>query len=110
MPTHRLTLVPAICALMLATSWVSPEELRREDEATCAGYGFKAGTPDFATCLQPGEPRPSLHNSATAPLLLGILGPVVGPVLALVGSRPRGLPDLRRFAGWDQKARERRAG
>src|SRR6202040_1231823 len=31
---------------------VSPEELRREDEATCAGYGFHPGTDAFATCLQ----------------------------------------------------------
>jgi hypothetical protein len=41
----------AICALALA-SRVSPEELRREDEATCAGYGFHPGTDAFATCLQ----------------------------------------------------------
>jgi len=33
-------------------SCVSPEELRREDKATCAGYSFHAGTDAFATCLQ----------------------------------------------------------
>ena len=38
----------AICALALA-SCVSSEELRREDEATCAGYGFHPGTDAFAT-------------------------------------------------------------
>ena len=38
-------------ALALA-SCVSPEELRREDEATCAGYGFHPNTDAFATCLQ----------------------------------------------------------
>jgi hypothetical protein len=30
----------------------SPEELRTEDEATCAGYGFPRGTIDFANCMQ----------------------------------------------------------
>ena len=30
----------------------SPEELRMEDEATCAGYGFPRGTIDFANCMQ----------------------------------------------------------
>jgi hypothetical protein len=52
-----------ICALALAlalTSCVSPEELRREDEATCAGYGFHPNTDAFATCLQ----RESLSRRA----------------------------------------------
>jgi hypothetical protein len=40
-----------ICGLILA-SCVSPEELRREDEATCTEYGFHPGTDAFATCLQ----------------------------------------------------------
>ena len=41
----------AACALVLA-SCVSPEELRREDEATCSSYGFHPGTDAFASCLQ----------------------------------------------------------
>jgi hypothetical protein len=42
-----------VCALALVlASCVSPEELRREDEATCTGYGFHAGTDAFAGCLQ----------------------------------------------------------
>ena len=42
-----------VFALALAlTSCVSPEELRREDEATSAGYGFHPGTDAFASCLQ----------------------------------------------------------
>jgi hypothetical protein len=36
------------CALALA-SCVSPEELRREDEARCAGYGFHPGMDAFAS-------------------------------------------------------------
>ena len=47
----------------LAASCVSPEELRREDEAACTGYGFKAGTNDFANCLQ----RESLARRYTIP-------------------------------------------
>src|SRR5215813_2537330 len=38
-------------ALTLA-SCVSPEEFRREDEATCTSYGFDPGTDAFASCLQ----------------------------------------------------------
>ena len=41
----RLGRAWAVLALALAsTSCVSPEELRREDEATCTGYGFHPGT------------------------------------------------------------------
>lgn len=49
---RTLAFVSAICVLALAVSCVSPEELRRADEARCAGYGFKPGTNDFANCLQ----------------------------------------------------------
>jgi hypothetical protein len=52
MPGRALAFMLAICTLALAGSCVSPEELRREDEARCAGYGFQIGTPDFANCLQ----------------------------------------------------------
>jgi hypothetical protein len=42
-----------MCALALSLpSCVSPEELRREDEAMCTGYGFHPGTDAFASCLQ----------------------------------------------------------
>jgi len=47
-----LGFILAICALALAASCASPEELRREDEAACTGYGFKVGTSEFANCLQ----------------------------------------------------------
>jgi len=52
MMRRNLALAFAGCALVLAGSCVSPEELRREDEARCAGYGFQTGTPEFANCLQ----------------------------------------------------------
>jgi hypothetical protein len=42
----------ALTVLASAASCVSPEELRREDEATCAGYGFHLSTDAFASCLQ----------------------------------------------------------
>jgi hypothetical protein len=51
MRKRSLRLAWMICVVALA-SCVSPEELRREDEATCAGYGFHPGTDAFATCLQ----------------------------------------------------------
>ena len=53
MVTRRLGFAVAVCALALTlASCVSPEELRREDEATCTGYGFHPGTDAFASCLQ----------------------------------------------------------
>jgi hypothetical protein len=44
-----------LCAVALTlplASCVSPEELRREDEARCTGYGYHPGTDAFASCLQ----------------------------------------------------------
>jgi len=50
---NRLSLATALgLALAGLTACVSPEELRRQDEAACASYGFKPGTSDFAGCLQ----------------------------------------------------------
>jgi hypothetical protein len=45
---------PAAAGLVLSVlvGCVSPEEVRRADEAACAGYGFQPGTTDFASCLQ----------------------------------------------------------
>ena len=49
----KLEFAWATCALALSvSSCVTPEELRREDEATCVGYGFHPGTDAFASCLQ----------------------------------------------------------
>ena len=85
MSKRSLGLAWMICVLALA-SCVSPEELRREDEATCAGYGFHPGTDAFATCLQ----RESLARRALTAYppppywgYWGLLGPGVGAVLAL---------------------------
>src|SRR5262249_12994254 len=84
-----LGFVLSICALALAASCVSPEELRREDEAACTGYGFKPGTNDFFQLPAAGEPRAALRNSApfagTILGILGILGSLVGALLALDG-------------------------
>ncbi len=43
-----------LCAALVAwlAGCASPEELRRQDEATCRGLGFQQGTADFSTCLQ----------------------------------------------------------
>ena len=53
MARRRLGFAWVVVALALdLTSCVSPEELRREDEAACAGYGFRPSTDAFASCLQ----------------------------------------------------------
>ena len=86
---RSLGFVLAICALALTASCVSPEELRRQDEAMCTGYGFKPRTNDFANCLQRENlaRRYAIPTRATATVLgeLGILGPLVGGILALDG-------------------------
>ncbi len=55
-PTHRLRaalrLAATIAALVTLAGCVSDAELRQQDEAQCASYGFKPGTDAFATCLQ----------------------------------------------------------
>src|SRR5215472_3184813 len=62
MPRPRLGCARVLLTLPLA-SCISPEELRREDEATCFGYGFHPGTDAFATCLQ----RESLARRYSGP-------------------------------------------
>jgi hypothetical protein len=50
---RRIVHCVLLLALLLAlAACVSPQELRQRDEATCVGYGFHRGTPDFAACLQ----------------------------------------------------------
>jgi len=49
---RKRCILAAVLAAALLFGCASPEELRQRDEATCTGYGFVAGTPDFATCLQ----------------------------------------------------------
>lgn len=50
---RRVVLVLASSLVLLGVAaCASPEELRRQDEAACTSYGFKPGTPEFATCLQ----------------------------------------------------------
>jgi len=55
-PTHRLRLAlrlaAMIAALVTLAGCVSDAELRQQDEAQCASYGFKPGTDAFASCLQ----------------------------------------------------------
>jgi hypothetical protein len=50
----RNLLLSALLGTVLAGlgACVSAEQIRAEDEATCAGYGFQRGTPEFANCLQ----------------------------------------------------------
>ena len=59
----------------------APEELRREDEATCIGYGFHPGTDALANCLQ----RESLAGRYWGASPAAVLGLRVG---LLVGRGP----------------------
>jgi hypothetical protein len=65
MSRSRAAVAIAASAIMLGglAACVSPEELRAEDVATCRSFGFQAGTPDFAACLQ----RESLARRYYAP-------------------------------------------
>jgi hypothetical protein len=51
MAGRRFGFALMVCGLALA-SCVSAEELHRQDEATCTGYGFHPGTDAFANCMQ----------------------------------------------------------
>ena len=62
MPYRTLLALAALVALGLGAC-TTPEDLRRMDEARCQGYGFQAGTADFAACLQ----RESLARRYTPP-------------------------------------------
>jgi hypothetical protein len=42
----------ALAVTLALAACVSPEELRREDKATCTGFGFHPATDAFASCLQ----------------------------------------------------------
>jgi hypothetical protein len=51
--TGRIVLAILFAAALAGLAGcVSPEELRREDEAVCSSFGFQPGTTDFAGCLQ----------------------------------------------------------
>ncbi len=52
MPRHFVLAILSAAMLTGLAGCVSPEELRRQDEAACASYGFKPDTNEFATCLQ----------------------------------------------------------
>ena len=42
----------SIAALLALAGCVSEAEIRAQDEAQCASYGFERGTPAFAGCIQ----------------------------------------------------------
>ena len=70
----RVPWAPAICVLALVAACVSPEELRRQDEATCAGYGFHPGTDAFSACLQQ-ESLARRYLTSPTPYWGGFWGP-----------------------------------
>ena len=59
MARRRLAFTSVVCVVGLA-SCVSPEALRREDEATCAGFGFHPAPMP----LLPASKRESLAQHA----------------------------------------------
>ena len=52
MPRRGLAFAVVFALALPLASCVSPEELRREDETRCGGYGFHPGTDALASCLQ----------------------------------------------------------
>lgn len=52
MAMRRMTAVLAMGLLVGVAGCASSQERRRKDEAACAGYGFRQGTPELAGCLQ----------------------------------------------------------
>ena len=68
--TKRRGVILVLLATLGLAGCVSSEELRREDEAQCASYGFVPQTPDFATCLQ----RESMARRSTVTFGFGFSG------------------------------------
>jgi hypothetical protein len=52
MPRRIGVVTTLIAALAVLPGCVSEAELRAQDEAQCASYGFERGSPAFAGCLQ----------------------------------------------------------
>lgn len=48
----RVAILVVGVAVIAGCTTMTPEERRAADEATCRGYGFRAGTTAFAECLQ----------------------------------------------------------
>jgi hypothetical protein len=68
--TNRSALLLVLLATLGLAGCASREELRRQDEAQCASYGFVPQTPDFAACLQ----RESLARSSNVTFGFGFSG------------------------------------
>ena len=105
MARRRLVFAWVAVALALA-SCVSPEELRREDEATCTGFGFHPGTDAFASCLQKESLARRYWAAPPAPYWgWGLLGRGLGIVLALDRRfRARGRSHLNILGGYPSTA------
>lgn len=52
MPRRIGVVTMVIATLSALPGCVSEAEIRAQDEAQCASYGFERGTPAFAGCLQ----------------------------------------------------------
>ncbi|HYM03023.1 MAG TPA: hypothetical protein VET85_08760 [Stellaceae bacterium] len=67
----------ALAGLLLAclAGCVSPEELRRADEARCRGFGFKPDTADFSACLQRESLARRYGSTWQGPVPFGWYGP-----------------------------------
>jgi len=68
--TKRCALIFVLHAALGLAGCVSPEELRRQDEAQCASYGFVSQTTDFAACLQ----RESMARRSSVSFGFGFFG------------------------------------
>ena len=72
-PPVRFAWVGFMLSLSLAAC-VTPEELRREDETRCSGFGFHPGTDAFANCLQQESLARRYAISAAPPPYWGYWG------------------------------------
>ena len=52
MKTLKAMMCTAALFLVGACTVITPEQIRANDEARCASYGFRRGTDAFAKCLQ----------------------------------------------------------
>jgi hypothetical protein len=66
---HLLRGIALGIALAGLAGCASPEDLRQQDEANCAGYGYQPNTADFDTCLKKESDARQAYEQADRHLL-----------------------------------------
>jgi hypothetical protein len=64
--TRRSAYVAFVGITLALGGCVSPEQIRANEQATCAGYGFEPGSTDFAQCMMTVDQERRNREAAAA--------------------------------------------